>query len=85
MSRKNRNLERIILISETTGILTHEHVNGWEPAVYMSCMSQKFPFVSLIEFIRYKLSIFSVPASGVSDEYTATPPAGPATPLRVRQ
>ena len=61
-------------------ILTHAtHVNGWEPAVYMSCMSQnfhlftclhelhesKFPFVTRIEFIRSKLSIFSARVSGV--------------------
>ena len=30
-----------------TEVLTHAtHVNGWFPAVYMSCMSQKFRFIS---------------------------------------
>ena len=30
----------------TTEILTHAtHVNGWEPAVYISCMSLKFRFL----------------------------------------
>ena len=48
-------------------ILTHAtHVNGWEPAVYMSCMSQNFHFVSRTEFIRSKLSNFSAHVSGVS-------------------
>ena len=34
------------------------YVNSWEPAVYMSCMSQNFRFFSRIEFIRSKISIF---------------------------
>ena len=37
---------------------THRTQNSWEPAFYMSSMSQNFPFVSRIEFIRSKLSIF---------------------------
>ena len=43
MSRKIESFERINSIRETNGILTlSTHVNGWFPAVYMSCMSQNF-------------------------------------------
>ena len=51
-----------------TEILTHAtHVNGWFPAVLHELHESKFPFVSLIEFIRSKLSNFSAHVSGVSD------------------
>ena len=42
-----------------TEVPTHvPHVNGWVPAVYMSCKSQKFRLFSRIEFIRSKFLNF---------------------------
>ena len=40
------------------------YVNGWFPAVYMSCMSQNFRLFSRIEFIRAKLSNFLLTYTG---------------------
>ena len=43
MSRKIRSFERINSIRETNGNFDScNSVNGWFPAVYMSCMSQNF-------------------------------------------
>ena len=48
--------------------MTHAfHVNSWKPAVYHELHESKLPFVSRIEFIRSKLSIFSAHVSGVSE------------------
>ena len=51
--------------------------NHWNPAVYMSCMIQNFT-VSLIEFIRYRLSCLVGHVHGV----TIPPPAAAQTASR---
>ena len=51
--------------TEVWSLLTHEtKVNGVEPAVYMSCMSQNLPNSSF-ELIRSKLSFFSAHVTAV--------------------
>ena len=49
-----------------TEILTHAtHVNGWEPAVYMRCMSQNFRFfhVSNSSVRNFRIFLFMYPGS----------------------
>ena len=49
-----------------TEILTHAtHVNGWEPAVYMSCMSQNFRFfhVSNLSVRNFRIFLLMYPGS----------------------
>ena len=48
-----------------TEILTHAtHVNGWEPAVYMSCMSQNFRLfhVSNLSVRNFRIFLLMYPA-----------------------
>ena len=49
-----------------TEILTHAtHVNGWEPAVYMSCMSQNFRLfhVSNLSVRNFRIFLLMYPGS----------------------
>ena len=52
-----------------TEILTHAaHVNGWEPAVYMCCMSQNFRLfhVSNLSARNFRLFLLMYPGSAVT-------------------
>ena len=59
-----------------TEILTHAtHVNGWFPAVYMSCMSQNFRLfhVSNLSVRNFRIFLLMYPGSLT----VAEPPNGP--------
>ena len=49
--------------------MTHvAHINGCVSAVYVSYMSQKLPFASLIEFVRSEHSFLSPHIPAVADK-----------------
>ena len=55
-----------------TEILTHAtHVNGWEPAVYMSCMSQNFRLFHLSNLSVRNFRIFLLMYTGSMTPQTA--------------
>ena len=58
-----------------TEILTHAtHVNGWEPAVYMSCMSQNFRLfhVSNLSVRNFRIFLLMYPGSLTDNSSTKT-------------
>ena len=58
---------RQIRYAKQTEILTHAtRVNGWEPAVYMSYMSQNFPLFRVSNLSVRNFRIISAHVSGVS-------------------
>ena len=63
-----------------TEILTHAtHVNGWEPAVYMSCMSQNFRLFHVSNLSVRNFRIFLLMYTG-SPSHNQSRPAPAATP-----
>ena len=64
-----------------TEILTHAtHVNGWEPAVYMSCMSQHFRLFHVsnlsVRNFRIFLLMYTASVMAVVDSIAAVAKAG---------